>query len=81
MKTSIIIVLVVSLFFKCKGQEEKLEIQTVNCESLITQQLDVFWKQLADFQTNYFPDENNQNYKWNYDFEKSKIEVFKMKNY
>ncbi len=80
MKTSMIImVLTLSVFLKCKGQEEKPTIAVNDCESLITEQQDLLWTQLASFQNTYFPDESEQNYSWNYDFEKSKISVFKNK--
>ncbi len=78
MKTPVLIlILMASLFLKCKGQEDKTVEQVIDCELLITQQLDSLWTQLAHFQSTYFSDENNQNYKWNYDFEKSKVSVFK----
>lgn len=78
MKTPVIIaILIASIFLKCKGQEDKLVVQEVDCELLTAQQLETLWTQLASFQKTYLPDENEQNYKWNYDFENNNIKVFK----
>ncbi|EDP72549.1 hypothetical protein FBALC1_15647 [Flavobacteriales bacterium ALC-1] len=78
MKTPLIItVLVLSALLQCKGQEEKVLENTTECESLITEQLTLFWKQLASFQSTYFIDESEQDYRWNYDFKNSKISIFK----
>lgn len=78
MKTPIIIMmLTLSVFLKCKGQEEKTVAIVADCESLIAEQQAILWDELASFQNKYFPDESEQDYSWNYDFENNKISVFK----
>lgn len=81
MKTNIIITIILfSAFSQCKSQEEKLPENITDCELLITEQQTLFWEQLTSFQSAYFSDENTQDYKWNYNFEDSKILVFKNGN-
>lgn len=73
MKNYIILtILITTTFLNCNSQ-----VKQSNCEELIEKQQDDFWKQLADFQNNYLPDENQQNYSRKYDFENNKLTVYK----